>query len=197
MCPALISRPRLAAAAALHLGSRSVSLRIMRAEVVILTTDTLEQQHSQQIARHPSINLCSSSRLMSVASSMLMMSHHFHHFIIFIIFIIFHHFHHFHDFFPFALLSASSPPSCLLFCPLLSSLLFSSSPLLFSSLRGLPLSLLCLWSVLLSSFFSVLCSRCFLCCVVAAASAAVLLLCVFLSGGFSFRANFLCHSGHD
>ena len=46
MCPVLTSRPMLAAAS-------SVSLRIIRAEVVILATDTREQQHGQQSAHTP------------------------------------------------------------------------------------------------------------------------------------------------
>ena len=86
--------------------------------------------------------------------------------------------------------------------PLLSLL---SSPLLSSPLLPSPLSLLCLCSVLLSSFFSVLC-----CCVavavsavgaravapvsavVAARAAAVAAggFCTFLSGCFSFLGNF-------
>ena len=101
------------------------------------------------------------------------------------------------------IISPPSLPSHNLTSSLFSSLL--SSPLLSSPPLPSPLSLLCLCSVLLSSFFSVLC-----CCVavavsavgaravapvsavVAARAAAVAAggFCTFLSGCFSFLGNF-------
>ena len=45
MCPVLVSRPRLLTVVALHQSSPLVSLFVIRAEVIILNTDSLEQQH--------------------------------------------------------------------------------------------------------------------------------------------------------
>ena len=113
-----------------------------------------------------------------------------------------------------------SSVSPLLFTPFLfSSPLFSSLPLLFSpSPRGLPLSLLCLCSVLLSSFslFCVVAGCCCVaallplvaawlavavgagCCVAVAASAGAAVVSRFGAVFFFFdlSVHFRCHSGH-
>ena len=55
MCPVLVSRTGLSAVATMHQNSPLISLFVIRAEVLFLNTNALEQQHSHQIARSPFI----------------------------------------------------------------------------------------------------------------------------------------------